>query len=299
MNIKGRKMWIRTVNLAFTLFFAFLLAFPRSVGAATAQAVTFCIGNIIPALYIYLVFSRRITAITAVTKLCAHPFWGSMFTVALGFLCGCPAGAKNCVFLYESGVISKKRGEYLCCLCSGASIPFILSFAGAYVMGDIKYGLKLLGLLFVSVAVIALAFRPFLLKSEKKPKNTSVNYIRKTDLVCAVSESAFLLVSVCGFIICFYVLGVMVSGIFSEGSIYSLLVQGLFEFSGGIAQSAAYPLPTREVLCGLFLGFGSLSGIFQTVSVINKIPHTYGRFDVAFNPSYLTNPLSGRIILKR
>ena len=270
MNIKGRKMWIRTVNLAFAVFFAFLLAFPQSVGAATAQAVTFCFANIIPALYIYLVFSRRITAITAVTRLCAHPLWGSIFTVALGFLCGCPAGAKNCVFLYESGVISKKRGEYLCCLCSGASLPFILSFAGAHVMGDIKYGLKLLLLLVLSVVFIALLFRPFLLRNEEKPKNTAVNYIRKTDFVQAVSESAFLLVSVCGFIICFYVLGVMVSGIFPDGSIYSLLLRGFFEFSGGIAQSASFSTPTREVLCGLFLGFGSLSGIFQTVSVINK-----------------------------
>ena len=270
MNIKGRKMWIRTVNLAFTLFFAFLLAFPRSVGAATAQAVTFCITSIIPALYIYLVFSRRITAVTAVTKLCAHSFWGSVFTVALGFLCGCPAGAKSCVFLYESGVISKKRGEYLCCLCSGASVPFILSFAGAQIMGDIKYGLKLLLLLVLSVVFIALVFRPFLLRNEEKPKNTAVNYMRKTDFVASVSESACLLVSVCGFIICFYVLGVMVSGIFPDGSIYSLVLRGLFEFSGGIAQSVSFSPPTREVLCGLFLGFGSLSGMFQTVSVINK-----------------------------
>ncbi|MBO5980984.1 MAG: hypothetical protein J6Q24_00900, partial [Clostridia bacterium] len=97
MNMKVRMSWIRGINLAFAVFFAFLLAFPKSVGTATAQAVTFCFTNIIPALYIYLVFSRRITAITAVTRLCAHPFWGSMFTVALGFLCGCPEGAKNCV----------------------------------------------------------------------------------------------------------------------------------------------------------------------------------------------------------
>lgn len=270
MNIKGRKMWIRTVNLAFTLFFAFLLAFPRSVGAATAQAVTFCITSIIPALYIYLVFSRRITAVTAVTKLCAHSFWGSVFTVALGFLCGCPAGAKNCVFLYESGVISKKRGEYLCCLCSGASVPFILSFAGAQIMGDIKYGLKLLLLLAFSVLVIALGFRPFLLKNEQKQKISAFNYIRKTDFTAAVSESAYLLVSVCGFIVCFYVLGITVSGFFPKDSLYSLIVRGLFEFSGGIAQSASFPLPMRETLCGLFLGFGSLSGMFQTVSVINK-----------------------------
>lgn len=270
MNIKGRRMWIRTVNIAFAVSFAFLLAFPKSVGAATAQGVTFCITNIIPALYIYLVFSRRITAVTAVTRMCAHPFWGSVFTVALGFLCGCPAGAKNCVFLYESGVISKKRGEYLCCLCSGASFPFILSFVGAYVMGDIKYGLKLTGLLVLSVVLISLTFRPFLQKNEEKPKNIAVNYIRKTDFVAAVSESAFLLVSVCGFIICFYVLGIIASGIFPDGSIYSLLLRGLFEFSGGIAQSVSFPLPTREVLCGLFLGFGSLSGIFQTISVINK-----------------------------
>ena len=172
--------------------------------------------------------------------------------------------------LYESGVISKKRGEYLCCLCSGASVPFILSFAGAQIMGDIKYGLKLLLLLAFSVLVIALGFRPFLLKNEQKQKISAFNYIRKTDFTAAVSESAYLLVSVCGFIVCFYVLGITVSGVFPKDSLYSLIVRGLFEFSGGIAQSASFPLPMRETLCGLFLGFGSLSGMFQTVSVINK-----------------------------
>ena len=270
MNIKTRALRVKGINTALICFFAFLLAFPKSVGTATAQAVSFCLTNIIPALYIYLVFSRRITAITAVTKLCAHSFWGNVFTVALGLLCGCPAGAKNCVFLYESGVISKKRSEYLCCLCPSASLPFILSFAGAQVMGDIRYGLKLTGLLAASVVLIALVFRPFMLKNEEKNNACCLNYIRKTDFVSAVTDSAFCLISVCGFIICFYVLGVTVSGVFPEGSICSLIVRGLFEFSGGIAQSIRCPVPTREVLCGLFLGFGSLSGIFQTVSVINK-----------------------------
>lgn len=270
MNIKTRTLRVKGINTALICFFAFLLAFPKSVGTATAQAVSFCLTNIIPALYIYLVFSRRITAITAVTKLCAHSFWGNVFTVALGLLCGCPAGAKNCVFLYESGVISKKRSEYLCCLCPSASLPFILSFAGVQVMGNIRYGLKLTGLLVASVVLVALVFRPFMLKNEEKNNTCSLNYIRKTDFVASVSESAFLLVSVCGFIICFYVLGVMASGIFPGGSIYSLVLRGLFEFSGGIAQSVSFSTPTREVLCGLFLGFGSLSGIFQTVSVINK-----------------------------
>ncbi len=272
MNKAARRVWIKAVNLMFVGVFAFLLVYPSSVSAATARAVTFCLKNIIPSLFIYLVFSRRITAITAVTKLCAHPLWGSIFTVLIGFLCGYPAGARNCVCLYESGVVSRKRGEYLCCLCSGASVAFVLAFAGASVMGSVKYGLKLLGFQFAATLVTAVVFYPFMLKSDDKitprAKNT---YVRNVDFPLAISESALLMVRICGFIVCFFVLGAIVSDLFPAESMQAVLVKGLFEFSSGIAESAPFSLPTREVLCSLFLGFGSLSAIFQTVSVIKDV----------------------------
>ena len=272
MNKAARRVWIKAVNLAFIGVFAFLLVYSGFVSAATARAVAFCLKNVIPSLFIYLVFSRRITAITGVTKLCAHPLWGSVFTVLMGFLCGYPAGARNCVSLYESGVISKKRGEYLCCLCSGASVAFVLAFAGASVMGSVKYGFKLLGFQFAATLVTAVLFYPFLLKNDEKIMQSVTNvYIRKVDFSAAVSESAFLMVRICGFIVCFFVLGAIVSAVFPEQSLQSVLVKGLFEFSSGIAESAVYNIHTRELLCSLFLGFGSLSAIFQTVSVVKDV----------------------------
>ncbi len=271
MNIKVRRVAGITANAVFIGVFVYLLVFPEKATAATAQAVSFCAGSIIPSLYIYLVLSKRIVAISSVSRLCAHPLFGSVFTVVLGFLCGFPAGARNCVYLYENGFISKKRGEYLCCLCSGASVSFILAFAGATVMGSVRHGIKLLLIQSAATAVTAVILYPFLLKGDKRCPAATKKHIRNTGITDAIADSAFLLVRICGFIACFFVLGSVAAGFFKEGSIWAVTVRGIFEFSGGIARSAVFDVDTREVLCSLFLGFGSFSAILQTVSVMKGV----------------------------
>lgn len=269
MNIKVRRALGRTVNAVFIAVFVYLLIFPEKATDATAQAVSFCAGSIIPSLYVYMVLSRRIVAISTVSRLCAHPLFGSVFTVLLGFLCGFPAGARNCVYLYENGFISKKRGEYLCCLCSGASVSFIVAFAGASVMGSAMYGVKLLLFQTSATAVTAVILYPFLLKGDTfKPIFDTKKHTRSIGLTDAITDSALISVRICGFIACFFVLGSIAAGFFKESSIWAVIARGIFEFSGGIARSAVFDVDTREVLCSLFLGFGSFSAILQTVSVM-------------------------------
>lgn len=286
MNIKARRAAGITVNGMFIAVFVYLLIFPEAATDATAQAVSFCAGSIIPSLYVYLVLSKRIVAIGAVSRLCAHPIFGSFFTVLLGFLCGYPAGARNCVYLYENGFISKKRGEYLCCLCSGASVSFILAFAGASVMGSVACGAKLLLFQTLATAVTAVILYPFLLKGDKfTPASNIKKYTRSVGLTDAITDSALLCVRICGFIACFFVLGSLAAGFFEEGSIWAVTVRGIFEFSGGIARSTVFDTDTRETLCSLFLGFGSFSAILQCVSVMKGVfsvkPFIVSRFIIA------------------
>lgn len=286
MNIKVRRAAGGMVNTVFIAVFVYLLVFPEEATEATAQAVSFCAGSIIPSLYIYLVLSKRIVAISAVSRLCAHPLLGSIFTVALGFLCGYPAGARNCVYLYENGYISRRRGEYLCCLCSGASVSFILAFAGASVMGSVIHGVKLLLFQISATAVTAVILYPFLLKGDTfTPPSAAKNHTRNIGFTDAITDSAFLLVRICGFIACFFVLGSLLAGFFEEGSIWAVTVRGIFEFSGGIARSSVFDIDTREVLCSLFLGFGSFSAILQCASVMKGVfsvkPFIVSRFIIA------------------
>ncbi|MBO5402975.1 MAG: hypothetical protein J6A85_07390 [Clostridia bacterium] len=270
MNIKPRRVAGVTVNIVFIGVFVYLLIFPEKATDATAQALFFCAESIIPSLFIYLVLSKRIVAIRAVSELCTRPVLGSIFTVALGLVCGFPAGARNCVYLHEEGYISKKRAEYLCCLCSGASVSFILAFAGVSVMGSVMHGIKILLIQCAATIVTAAVLYPFLLKGEKKISAKTKKRIRNTDITDAIADSAFLCVRICGFIACFFVLGSLCAGFFKEGSIWAVTVRGIFEFSGGIARTSVFDIDTREVLCCLFLGFGSFSAILQTASVMKN-----------------------------
>ena len=77
-----------------------------------------------------------------------------------------------------------------------------------------------------------------------------------------------MIVKICGFIICFSVLGMLISEPFGRKSLLGVIIRGLFEFSGGIAASAVFDHGTKKALLALFLGFGSFSAIFQVVSII-------------------------------
>lgn len=286
MNTKLRRFFGISVNLLLTAIFIYLLVYPQAAVSSSKNAVTFCIGSIIPSLYIYLVLSQRIVAITAVSKLCAHKRLGTVFTVALGFLCGFPSGARNCVYLYNSGVISREKGEYMCCLCGSPSVSFILAFAGSQVMGSTAAGVKLLAFQVISTAVTALIIRPFMLKKDTYvPPAGTKKYIRKTDLTDAISDSAYLLVRICGFVCAFFVLGSIAESVLPAGSIWGVIFRGLLEFSGGVYCASEYGVYTREVLCSLFLGFGSLSAVMQTASVIKGVfslkPFIISRFLIA------------------
>lgn len=272
MNTTFRRFFGIGVNGLFILLFVYFLANPNAAKAYSESAVSFCISSIIPSLYIYLVLSQRIVAIGAVSRLCAHKLWGSVFTVALGFLCGFPSGARNCVYLYQKGIISRRKGEYLCCINGSASVSFILAFAGAQIMGSVGKGLKLLFFQVAATAVASAILYPFILKGDDfKPDINTKKYIRTTDLTDAISDSAFLLVRICGFVCAFFVLGGVAQELLPTHSVWGVILRGILEFSGGIYCASQYSADTCEVLCSLFLGFGSVSSIMQTASVIKGV----------------------------
>lgn len=272
MNTTFRRLLGICVNALFILLFVYMLVYPDAAKVYSQDAVSFCISSIIPSLYIYLVLSQRIVAIGAVSRLCAHKLWGGIFTVALGFLCGFPSGARNCVYLYQNGIISRRKGEYLCCINGSASVSFILAFAGAQIMGSVASGLKLLVFQILASAFTAAVLYPFLLKGDNfSPSVNAKKYVRSTDLTDAISDSAFLLVRICGFVCVFFILGGVAQELLPAHSIWGVVLRGILEFSGGIYYASEYGTDTREVLCSLFLGFGSLSSIMQTASVIKGV----------------------------
>lgn len=272
MNIKKLRTVGVVCNFALCGIFVYMVIYPQKATAPTAEAVLFCAKSIIPALFVYMVLSRRIMAITAVKRLCAHPLWGGIVTVVMGIACGFPSGAKNCVYLYEQGVITRARGEYLCCVSTLPSVSFILGFAGITALGSIEDGIRLLGVV-VSANLITAAFFYILFCRKEKHKTEKNIKIppRSEGITEAVGECAYLIVKICGFIICFSVLGVLISEPFGRKSLLGVIIRGLFEFSGGIAASGVFDHDTQKALLALFLGFGSLSAIFQVASIIKGV----------------------------
>lgn len=286
MNIKIRRNGIRILNVLLCAVFVYLLLFPEKVTAPTLMALRFCGVGMIPSLFVYLVLAKRIAATNFVFDLCSRTAVGNVFILCLGLVCGFPSGAANCAYLCENGIISKKRAEYLCCLCSGPSLSFYLAFVGAQTLESTLLGAKLFLFQILAIGVTSLLMYPFLIKKDNPlPRQSAKKYIRKLSLTDIIGECAYLTVKICGFVCFFFVLGWVVSDLFKENALVSVILRGLFEFSSGISSAKDFDLKTREALCCVFLGFGSVSAILQTVSVANKVfslkPFIVSRFIIA------------------
>ncbi len=271
MNTKLRIYAGRALNLFFFALFVYLLCFPVNATEPTLAALSFCANRVVPSLFIYSVLAAVVFSSDFIQRLCSGGSLGGVVTVLAGLVCGFPVGAQNCVRLYQNGVISRKKGEYLYCVCGSPSLSFILAFAGSNVLGSFYFGIRLMMFQLASFGVNAVVMR-FLICPDKEEKAYDLpKTFKSISFTSAVGDSALLCVRICGFVAFFFTLGSVISGFLPDGSLMGVAVRGLLEFSGGVMLAGEYSAKTAFPLCGLFIGFGSVSAAAQTVSVVKNV----------------------------
>jgi hypothetical protein len=190
-------------------------------------------------------------------------------TVALffGLFAGFPVGALAVGTLVKEGSIEREEGERLLGICSNAGAAFLIGGVGS-LMGNYKMGL----LLYVSQTVASLlvglwgrrGHDPIQLEMEQSHKLTLADFSH------AVKSSSVAMITVCGFVTFFTVVGDFLSqGMESLGlpSILSALVQGFLEISSGMQKVAALTGIWKYVLSGLLVGWSGISVHMQISAV--------------------------------
>lgn len=257
---------------ASALVMAALLRHNALVGQAVGEALALCARSVIPALLpFFITVSLAIgCGLFDLLRRMGLPPEAAVFVV--GAIGGYPVGARTAGELFRQGGISRRRAQRLLTCCNNAGPSFILSIVGTGVFGDKRMGLVLY--IIHLLAALAAGWLMGRIGAKKAPvngekctgkgeKTTQKSTSFSVLLVESVRSGAASMVSICGFVVYFWVLAALLRQLFPA---LSPALGGLLELTGGIT---ALP-PTARGFCAAaaLLGWGGVSVHCQTAAVL-------------------------------
>jgi len=185
--------------------------------------------------------------------------------VLLGLVGGYPIGARTTAELYQTRRLTRDEAQRLLTFCNNSNPVFLISVLGCGVFGSVRTGVwlwlihvvsaMLTGLLLARCGTAASRISP-LLPAPPEPSFCAA-------LVRSVREAAGGMLSLCAFVVLFYVLA---SPLAALGGRWGPLLVGFVELF------SLTPLLTADtfgfVLAAACSGWGGLSVLFQTAAVL-------------------------------
>lgn len=265
-----------------------LILWPDAVLAAGRETLTLCGNVIIPSLFPFFVLSSLMVNSGLAQRLgkLLQGVMAPLFrlngncaaALVLGLIGGYPVGAKTAAELYQKGLCSKGEAERMLAFCNNSGPAFLLGVVGTGVFGSTKIGLFLCAVHGFTALLIGLLFRFYPAESSK------VKFMSTREMLPSpakmftdsVKNSFSSLLHVCAFILFFGVVLALLEccGVleFLAGERLWLrrLLGGMLELSNGVAALTGTSPLTSIPLAAFLLGWGGVSVLCQTMSVIQS-----------------------------
>lgn len=252
------------------------LADAARIRAAAAEALILCGGSVIPALFPFLAVSGMLVSLGFGEWLSPYfsGLMGPLFrlpgqagsALLLGLVGGYPIGAQTAAGLYREGLLTRAEAERLLTFCNNSNPVFLISVLGVGVFGSVRAGVWL-WLIHVSSALLTgLLFRgggkrPVRSRGAWNAPRPTVSL--STAFVSAIRDAAGGMLSVCAFVVFFYVLA---SPLAAAGGRLGPALVGVVEL---FSLTPLVP-PTRFgfLLAAGCAGWGGFSVLCQTAAVL-------------------------------
>ncbi|MFR6095072.1 MAG: sporulation protein [Dysosmobacter welbionis] len=179
---------------------------------------------------------------------------------------GYPIGAKTAADLYRENLVSREEAERLLAFCNNSNPVFLISVLGVGVFGSVRAGVWLWLIHVLSALLTGLVFRGSGKSASRqeltrRPPFRAVSFAEA--FTGAVRSSLAGILSVCAFVVFFYVLAQPLTAV--GGRLGAVLVAALELFS-------LTPLLTADafgfLLAAAAAGWGGLSVLCQTLAVL-------------------------------
>lgn len=255
---------------------AWFLADAGPVRQSAAEALSLCVRSVVPSLFPFLVISGLLVSM-GIGELAAPylaGFMGPLYrlpgcassALLLGLVGGYPIGAKTAADLYREGLLSREEAERLLAFCNNSNPVFLISVLGSGVFGTLRAGVWLWIIHVASALLTGLLFRGGREKARRQAagRRTSCRSVSLSSaFVEAVRGSASGMLSVCAFVVFFYVLADPMASLGPRLGPALVGITELFSLT---------PLLTADrfgfVLAAGCAGWGGLSVLCQTAAVL-------------------------------
>lgn len=249
-----------------------LLLRPQAAAGAVRDGLRLCAGTVIPSLFPFFVVISLLLQLGVEDSLQGFigPFMRPLFhmrgvcalPLLAGLLGGYPSGVKAAAGLYEQGRISRQEAELLLGFCDNCGPAFLIGYAGAGVLGNIRAGAALF-IVHALAAVLTGAVLcriskdrgPSLLGSRLPVKPRAFPQA----LTTSVSGAAGSMLNICAFVVLFQVLSAL------PPAPLPLPMLGGMEMVSGIAALA--PGKAGFIAAAAIVGWGGLSVHCQAMSL--------------------------------
>lgn len=289
------KKYFFTIVILFLAVFCIL--FPETMIASTKSGIILWGNVLLPSLFPFLIISNLITK-TALPKIFGrilNPIMTFLFNLPgisilplfLGMTGGYPIGAKITSDLLESKIISKKNANHLITFVNNSGPLFISGAIGIGLYKNVKIGLLLLLVHYLSALIVGFIFREKGNFNDTK-KEIDFEIISLKNLGTTINEAVKNAISsvfnIGGFIILFSLISNLLisTGILSvlskiilprlsKETAYAIL-SGFLEVTNGINLIAVLNIPLiyKLIITSILLGFGGCCIHMQTLSIISK-----------------------------
>lgn len=269
--------WQPPVMLLLITGLFWLLLDAAEIRAAVLEGLTLCGKSAIPALFPFLAVSSLLIAL-GFGEFVAQPLSGLMrlyhiggtgaSALILGLVGGYPVGARTAAELYRERLLSRDEAERLLSFCNNSNPAFLINVLGLGIFHSIRIGvwLWLIHLLSALLTGLILGRRSVRIPSDtaqvRRPPSRSIRF--SSALVTAVQSALTTMLSVCAFVVFFYVLALPIRKI--PGIAGTALV-GLIELFSATPRLQATPV--GFLLAALLTGWGGVSVHCQTLAVLS------------------------------
>lgn len=257
-----------------------LTVFSGQASAYALDGLILCAGKVIPSLFPYMVVSSLLVYSGLAAKLGRLIPAARLFSLPreagssllLGAVCGFPVGAKTAVDLYKNGCVSKTEAEVLISISNNTGPSFVVGIVGSLFWGSPAFGWALYCFQIFAAAAAGLLVNRFLFPFKSSALSGKTSCTSKPFSLLfssAVSEAALSCLSICGFVVFFYVVIQFATEAFTAAAappLLSALLGAVLEFTTGTALGADVGGWPGAFLCGFAVGWAGLSVFFQACS---------------------------------
>lgn len=197
----------------------------------------------------------------------------------ISFFTGSPTNIININEYEEKGLINEEEAEYLSYITHNINPLFVIQIVGISILGDIKVGIILILLQFISNTIKAFIFKSKFNKKSKININTSNNNI-VNNIKTSVSTSANSLLVIFGVIVMFNILIELITNIFNFNSIINTIISITLEITSGILKinSLNINYVLKIIICYLALNFGGICIHMQSLSLSKNKKISYLKY---------------------